>query len=58
MTAINKKAILKVRDYRKKGLGVREIARLMKKDPTQVIRWIKYDVDSYPQETSKKVLTV
>lgn len=58
MTALNKKAILQVRKYRKKGLGIREIARLMEKDPTQILRWLKYDVDTYPQRSAKKVLTV
>lgn len=39
---INIKAINEVLRYRKLGLGVREIARLMSKDPTQVMRWISY----------------
>lgn len=55
---INRKAIKKVKEYKKKGLGVREISRLMKKDPTQILRWLNYSVDSYPQKKVKKVLTI
>lgn len=58
MTAINTKAIKQVKKYKKKGLGTREIARLMKKDPKQILRWLSYNVDSYPQKQDKRVLTV
>lgn len=51
------KAVLKVKEYKEKGLGVREIGRLMKKDPTQILRWLSYNVDTYPQKKDKKVLT-
>jgi len=50
--------IRKVREYKRgKPLGVREIARVMKKDPTQILRWLNYSVDK--RETkSRQVLTV
>lgn len=50
MTAIDIKSIKKVREYTKRKLGVREIARLMGKDPTQILRWLNYNVDSYPHK--------
>lgn len=35
------KMIKLVSSYRKRGLSTREIARLIKKDQKQVMRWIK-----------------
>lgn len=39
---INLEAVKKVQKYRKMGLGILEIARVMKKDPGQILRWIDY----------------
>lgn len=39
---IDLKSIERVRDYLKIGLKQSEIARIMKKDPTQVLRWVRY----------------
>jgi len=57
MSVRDLKSMDKVMEYRKRGLGVREIGRLMKKDPTQILRWMKYSVDTYPQKKKEKVLT-
>jgi hypothetical protein len=54
---IDKRNLEKAREYKSKGLGVREIARLLKKDPTQILRWLRYDVDTFPQKNKEKVLT-
>lgn len=38
---LNEKMIKKVQVYRKQGLGIKEISRLIKKYPAQVRRYIK-----------------
>jgi hypothetical protein len=57
MAAKDIKSIIKTKEYRTKGLGVREIARVMRKDPTQILRWLNYSVDKRVPK-SKQVLTV
>lgn len=58
MSVIDIKSIKKVKRYKKKGLGTREIARLMGKDPTQIHRWLNYKLVTKTITLQKKVLTV
>lgn len=39
---IDMAALKKALEYREKGLGLLETARVMKKDPTQIVRWYAY----------------
>ena len=39
---IDMESLKKAVEYREKGLGLLEVARAMKKDPTQIVRWYAY----------------
>lgn len=39
---IDMESLKKAVEYRSKGLGLLEVARAMKKDPTQIVRWYAY----------------
>jgi hypothetical protein len=39
---IDMESLKKALEYRQKGLGILETARVMKKDPTQIVRWYAY----------------